>query len=316
MSSVSTQVLRLDRADAETAAEAARGSQLCQTQAGQGCHGGTLPAGNVSSALSFCRSSCLVGGSSSKKEEKIQFAVQTPPNKGIKTLNHSADKTGGRKERERPCRSLLCCRRFPSSQPAASVRPLAPGCRREVASAPSQPGTPPNRHLAQADPYPRGCHLRLCAEGLGEAKKLLRWALPPRERRSCNPNTRPQARPSARPLRRAAPRGDRRPEPQRASQPAPPPDLLRPRSPRRSVCARAASTRCRPFWVLGGYFPSGPTSLPVKEREVRAGPPPRPPPPASSCHFGEHPRPTGRARRPQPRRSRPGGRRKVPPRLF
>lgn len=28
-------------------------------------------AGNVSSALSFCRSSCLVGGSSSKKEEKM-----------------------------------------------------------------------------------------------------------------------------------------------------------------------------------------------------------------------------------------------------
>lgn len=73
--------------------------------------------------------------------------------------------------------------KFPSSWPAASVRPLAPGCRREVASAPSQPGTPPNRHLAQADPYPRGCHRRLCAEGLGEATKLLRWALPPRERR-------------------------------------------------------------------------------------------------------------------------------------
>lgn len=28
-----------------------------------------------------------------------------------------------------------------------------------------------------------------------------------------------------------------------------------------------------PFWVLGGYFPSGPTSLPVKESEVGAGPP-------------------------------------------
>lgn len=45
------------------------------------------------------------------------------------------------------------------------------------------------------------------------------------------------------------------------------------------------------FWVLGGYFPSGLTSLPVKESEVGAGPPLHPPPPASSCHLGEHTRP-------------------------
>lgn len=70
---MSTRVLRLDRADAETAAEAALGSQPCQTWASQGCHGGALPDSNVSSALSFCRSSCLVGGSSSKKEEKMLF---------------------------------------------------------------------------------------------------------------------------------------------------------------------------------------------------------------------------------------------------
>lgn len=110
--------------------------------------------------------------------------------------------------------------------------------RREVTSAPSQPGTPPNRHLAQADPYPRDCHRRVCAEGLGEAKKLLRWALPPRERRvAATPTPGPRARPWVRPLRRAAPRGARRPEPERASQPAPPPHLLRPRSPRRCLCA-------------------------------------------------------------------------------
>lgn len=65
---------RPDRADAETAAEAALGSQPCQTWAGSGCHGATLLAGNVSSALSFCCSSCLVGGSSSsKKEGKMLF---------------------------------------------------------------------------------------------------------------------------------------------------------------------------------------------------------------------------------------------------
>ena len=65
---------RPDGADAETAAEAALGSQPCQTWAGPGCHGATLLAGNVSSALSFCRSSCLVGGgSSSKKEGKMLF---------------------------------------------------------------------------------------------------------------------------------------------------------------------------------------------------------------------------------------------------
>lgn len=51
----------------------------------------------------------------------------------------------------------------------------------------------------------------------------------------------------------------------------------------------SASTAAGLFWVLGGYFPSGPTSLPVKESEVGAGPPLFPPPPASSCHLVEHP---------------------------
>ena len=65
---------RPDGADAEMAAEAALGSQPCQTWAGPGCHGATLLADNVSSALSFCRSSCLVGGgSSSKIEGKMLF---------------------------------------------------------------------------------------------------------------------------------------------------------------------------------------------------------------------------------------------------
>lgn len=41
------------------------------TCAGPGCHGAILLVGKVSSAFSFCHSSCLVG--SSKKEEKLLF---------------------------------------------------------------------------------------------------------------------------------------------------------------------------------------------------------------------------------------------------
>lgn len=65
----------LERADAETAAEAALGSQPCQTGAGPGSHGAILLAGKVASAFSFYHSSCLVGGSSSKKEEKMLFVL-------------------------------------------------------------------------------------------------------------------------------------------------------------------------------------------------------------------------------------------------
>ena len=98
--------------------------------------------------------------------------------------------------------------KFPSSHP--EMGSLAPGCRPEVTSAPSQPGTPPNQHLAQADPHPRHCHRGVCAEGLGEAKQLFWWAQLPTggERRSCSSTPRPRARPCARPLHRSAPRGD------------------------------------------------------------------------------------------------------------
>lgn len=73
--------------------------------------------------------------------------------------------------------------------------------------------------------------------------------------------------------------------------------LAGPRCPRAALLARAPRPPVAgPFWVLGGYFPSGPTSLPVKESEVGAGPPLYPPPPASSCHLREHPRPTPRGR--------------------
>lgn len=80
--------------------------------------------------------------------------------------------------------------------------------------------------------------------------------------------------------------------------PGPPQPPTSPGSARCPRCLHAAlpPLAARPpavglFWVLGGYFPSGPTSLPVNESEVGAGPPLRPPPPASSCHLGEHPRP-------------------------
>lgn len=78
----------------------------------------------------------------------------------------------------------------------------------------------------------------------------------------------------------------------------PPQPPTSPGSARCPRCPRAALPLLAPqppaaglFWVLGGYFPSGPTSLPVNESEVGAGPPLRPAPPASSCHLGEHTRP-------------------------
>ena len=97
---------------------------------------------------------CLTGRARNGGPSPTQFAVQTPPNKGVKTLNHSTDKTGGRKKlREAVQEPPLLPEKFPSSHPATSMRPLAPGCRRKVTSAPSQPGTPPNRHLAHPCPY-------------------------------------------------------------------------------------------------------------------------------------------------------------------
>lgn len=81
--------------------------------------------------------------------------------------------------------------KFPSSHP--EMGSLASGCRPEVTSAPSQPGTPPNQHLAQADPHPRLCHRGVCAEGLGEAKQLFWWAQPPTGgERSCSSTPPPQ----------------------------------------------------------------------------------------------------------------------------
>ena len=76
MSSVSTQVLR----DCKGQMLKQRQRQpwapsTCQTGAGPGCHGASLLAGNVASAFSFYHSSCLVGGSSSKKEEKMLFVL-------------------------------------------------------------------------------------------------------------------------------------------------------------------------------------------------------------------------------------------------
>lgn len=191
------------------------------------------------------------------------------------------------------------------------MRPLAPGCRRKVTSAPNLGlhliGTSP-----KLTPTPAIVIVEFVLRAWEKQRSFSGGLCLPESGEELQPQH-PAPGPDPRCARSVAlPRGvTGAPSPS-----APPSPRLRltcsARGPHAALSLRAASTRCRPFRVLGGYFPSGPTSLPVKEREVGAGPPPRPPPPASSCHFGAHPRPTGRARRPQPLRTSPGGRHKVP----
>lgn len=136
-----------------------------------------------------------------------------------------------------------------------------------------------------------------------EAAKQLFWrAQPPRggEGKSCSLHRSwgPDAPLACYPTR---PSGMKRNPADPRGQSAPPGPPQPPTSPGSALCSRCPHAALPPlaprppaaglFWVLGGYFPSGPTSLPVNESEVGAGPPLCPPPPASSCHLEERPRP-------------------------
>ena len=148
-------------------------------------------------------------------------------------------------------------------------------------SPPPQPGTTLHSHLLpKQTPIPSGCHRGVCAmamQGLGEAKQLFWPAQPPRggKRRSRSLQPSPRVRRGGRPLPGSAlwdeaePGGRRWPERASATERSRLPHLAQPAVPT-LLCLLAHCGNLLPsfFWVLGGYFPSGPTSLPVKESEV------------------------------------------------
>lgn len=181
---------------------------------------------------------------------------------------------------------------LPVTFPSPLMRTLAPGWHRRRPQTPAQAGTAPHQHLARAHPQPRRLSSWALCGGPGSRKTFLASSDAQRQGEKEPQPPAPAPPPASCPAQ--APGMPRNLSGAPPRPPAATPLTWRaPAVPALLVSTRAASTAGSPFWVLGGYFPSGPTSLPVKKSEVGAGPPPYPPPPRFLLSPPGAPRPAG-----------------------